>query len=64
MKRQNQIQPCIKLVLINLTKCYLIILLKKSVKLWKKLFLHLFDLALVNAQILHWKKCTKAFKTP
>jgi hypothetical protein len=29
------------------------------VKWWKKLFIHLFDLALVNAHILPWKICTK-----
>jgi hypothetical protein len=35
---------------------------RKSVKWWKKLFFHLFDLALVNAHILHRKKCTKKFR--
>jgi hypothetical protein len=35
---------------------------RKSVKWWKKLFFHLFDLACVNAHILHWKKCTKKFR--
>jgi maltodextrin utilization protein YvdJ len=35
---------------------------RKSVKWWKKLFFHLFSLALVNAHILHWKKCTKKFR--
>jgi hypothetical protein len=35
---------------------------RKSVKWWKKLFFHLFDLALVNAHILHQKKYTKKFR--
>jgi hypothetical protein len=35
---------------------------RKSVKWWKKLFFHLFDLALVNAHILLWEKCTKKFR--
>jgi hypothetical protein len=35
---------------------------RNSVKWWKKLFFHLFNLALVNAHILHWKKCTKKFR--
>jgi maltodextrin utilization protein YvdJ len=35
---------------------------RKSVKWWKKLFSHLFDLALVNAHILHQKRCTKKFR--
>jgi hypothetical protein len=37
---------------------------RKSVKCWKKLFFHLFDLALVNAHILHQKKCTEKFRLP
>ncbi|KAJ4427097.1 hypothetical protein ANN_24712 [Periplaneta americana] len=32
---------------------------RKSLKWWKRLFFHLFDLALVNAHILHHKKCVK-----
>jgi hypothetical protein len=35
---------------------------RKSVKWWKKLFFHLFNLALVNAHILHQKECTKKFR--
>jgi hypothetical protein len=35
---------------------------RKSVKWWKKLFFHLFDITLVNAHILHQKKCTKKFR--
>jgi hypothetical protein len=34
---------------------------KKLVMWWKKLFFHLFNLALVNSHILHWKKCIKKF---
>jgi hypothetical protein len=29
---------------------------------WKKLFFHLLDLALVNAQILQWEVCTNKFR--
>jgi hypothetical protein len=35
---------------------------RKLVKWWKKLFFHLFNLALVNAHILHREKCTKKFR--
>jgi hypothetical protein len=35
---------------------------RKSVTWWKKSFSHLFDLALVNAHILHQKKCPKKFR--
>jgi hypothetical protein len=31
----------------------------KTIKLWKKLFFHLFDLAVVNVQILHYKSSKK-----
>jgi hypothetical protein len=35
----------------------------QSVKWWKKVFFHLFDLALVNAHILHRKKMHKEIQT-
>jgi hypothetical protein len=35
---------------------------RKSVKWWKKLFFHLFGLALVNAYILHRMKCKENFR--
>ena len=35
---------------------------RKSVKWWKKLFFHFFDLALVNAHILHKKQATEKYR--
>jgi hypothetical protein len=37
---------------------------KKYSEVVEELFFHLFDLALVNAHILHWKKYTKKFTDP
>ena len=35
---------------------------RKSVKWWKKLFFHLFDLAIVNSHILHQKQATQKIR--
>jgi hypothetical protein len=60
-KPSNDIKTNTRLVVTNWIICYQLFVLFKYVKLWK-LFLHLFDLVLVNVHISHMSK--QKFRLP